>query len=75
MAIAPSTQAGKVIGAWLAAQASVDESEAAVQHVTDLLRHKLGLKFTLFAAIANLFGRRQGQRRAAIKVSFSADGT
>jgi PPOX class probable F420-dependent enzyme len=74
VSIAPSNQAGKVSSAWLPAQASVDESEAAVQHVTALLRQKLGFKFTLFSAIGNLTGRRQGQRRTAIKVTLSADG-
>ncbi len=69
--VAPSKRFGDVTGTWLTAQAFVDESEAAVQHVVTLLRKKLGFGFMLFGIIEGLIERRKGQRRVSIKISLS----
>jgi PPOX class probable F420-dependent enzyme len=67
--IAPCSRFGKITGEWMPAQATVDASAAAVEHVERLLRRKLGFGFLLFATIEKLIERRKGQRRVAIKVS------
>ena len=53
--IAPCTASGAITGEWLEARASVDDSDAAVQHVVSLLRAKMGFRFraeTAFSARA-----------------------
>jgi hypothetical protein len=72
--IAPCTRFGKVTGEWTAAHASVDDSDAAVQHVVALLRQKLGFGFIVFGTIERLIERLKGQRRVSIKVSLSENG-
>jgi len=68
--IAPCTRFGKVTGEWTAAHASVDDSNAALQHVVALLRKKLGFGFIVFGTVERL----KGQRRVSIKVSLSENG-
>lgn len=46
--IAPCKRFGDVTGEWKAAQASVDDSDGAVQHAVTLLRQKLGFGFIVF---------------------------
>ncbi len=72
--IAPCTRFGEVTGEWIEAQASVDDSDAAVQKVVALLRQKLGFGFTLFGMIEGLIERRKKQHRVSIKVSLSENG-
>jgi PPOX class probable F420-dependent enzyme len=65
--IAPCKRFGEVTGEWTAAQASVDDSDDAVQHVVTLLRQKLGLGFIVFGMIERL----SGQHRVSIKISLT----
>ncbi|MEI7845256.1 MAG: PPOX class F420-dependent oxidoreductase [Chloroflexota bacterium] len=67
--IAQCNRFGEVTGEWTEAQASVDDSDAAVQHVVSLLRQKLGFVFIVFGMIEGLIERLKGQRRVSIKVS------
>ncbi len=67
--IAPCKRFGKVTGEWMAAQASVDDSVAAVQHVEVLLSRKLGFQFTLFHLIDRLMDRWKGSHRVCVKIS------
>ena len=69
--IAPCKRFGEVTGEWTVAQASVDDSDGAVQHVVTLLRQKLGFVFIVFWMVERLIERRKGQRRVSIKVSLS----
>jgi len=72
--IAPCKRFGKVTGEWIPAQASVDDSAAAVRHVVVLLRRKLGFGFIVFWIIEELIGRLRGLHRVSLKVSFSENG-
>ena len=69
--IAPCKRFGEVTGEWTAAQASVDDSDDAVQHVVTLLRQKLGLGFIVFGMIEGLLERMSGQHRVSIKISLT----
>ena len=69
--IAPCKRLGKVTGKWMAAQASVDDSAAAVRHVETLLRRKLGFVFAAFELMDRLRDRLTGKQRVSIKVSLS----
>jgi len=69
--IAPCKRFGKVTGKWMTAQASVDDSAAAVRHVEALLRRKLGLVFAVFGLMDRLRDRLTGKQRVSIKVSLS----
>jgi uncharacterized protein len=66
--IAPCRRFGSVTGEWLSAQASVDDSAAAMRHVEILLGRKLGFEFTLFRLIDRLIDRRKGSHRVCVKV-------
>ena len=72
--IAPCTRSGEITGEWLAAQASIDPSEAALQHVVSLLRGKLGFSFNIFKTIEGLIGALMGKQRVSIAISFSQNG-
>ncbi len=67
--IAPCQRFGKVTGEWMAAQASVDDSAAAVRHVETLLSRKLGVGFAIFRLIDRLRDRWRGSHRVCVKVS------
>ena len=67
--IAPCKRFGKVTGEWMAAQASVDDSAAAVQHIEVLLRRKLGFGFAVFRLIDRLRDRWKGSHRVCVTVS------
>ena len=67
--IAPCKRFGKVTGEWMEAQASVDDSAAAVRHVEVLLGQKLGFEFAVFRLIDRLRDRWRGSHRVCIKVS------
>lgn len=69
--IAPCQRFGEITGEWTTAQASVDESEAAVAHVATLLRQKLGFEFLLFGTIEKITERLKGERRVSVRLSFS----
>ena len=69
--IAPCKRFGKVTGEWMAAQASVDDSAAAVRHVETLLLRKLGFVFAVFGLMDRLRDRLTGKQRVSIKVSLS----
>ena len=69
--VAPCKRFGKVTGKWMAAQASVDDSAAAVRHVETLLRRKLGFVFAVFGMMDRLRDRLTGKQRVSIKVSLS----
>lgn len=62
--IAPSKADGTVVGEWLVAAASVDDSERALQRIKALMRKKYGLSFDLFAFI----GKLQRAKYASVKV-------
>jgi uncharacterized protein len=72
--IASCKRFGEATGEWTEAQASVDDSDTAVQHVVSLLRQKLGFGFIMFGMIEGLIERLKGQRRVSIKVSLSENG-
>jgi len=69
--IAPCKRFGNVTGEWMAAQASVDDSAAAVRHVETLLLRKLGFVFAVFGLMDRLRDRLTGKQRVSIKVSLS----
>ena len=69
--IAPCNRFGKITGKWIAAQASVDNSIAAVRHVEVLLSRKLGLEFAVFRLIDRLRDRWKGSHRVCIRVSLT----
>lgn len=72
--IAPCKRFGKVTGEWMAAQASVDDSAAAVRHVETLLRRRLGFGFAMFRLIDRLRDRWKGSHRVCVKVSLIQNG-
>jgi PPOX class probable F420-dependent enzyme len=67
--VAPCKRFGKITGEWMAAQALVDDSAAAVRHVETLLRRKLGLGFAVFRLVDRLRDRWKGSHRVCVKVS------
>ena len=67
--IAPCKRFGKVTGEWIAAQASVDDSVAAVRHVEVLLSQKLGFQFAVFCLIDRLRDRWKRSHRVCVKIS------
>ena len=67
--IAPCKRFGKVTGEWIAAQASVDDSVAAVRHVEILLGQKLGFQFAVFCLIDRLRDRWKRSHRVCVKIS------
>jgi PPOX class probable F420-dependent enzyme len=67
--IAPCKRFGEVTGEWMAAQASVDDSAAAVRHVEVLLSRKVGFWFAVFRLIDRLRDRWRGSHRVCVKVS------
>ena len=69
--IAPCKRFGDVTGEWIEAQASMDDSAAAVRHVETLLRRKLGLVFAVFGLMDRLRDQLTGKQRVSIKVSLS----
>ncbi len=69
--ITPCKRFGEVTGEWMAAQATVDDSAAAVRHVEGLLGRKLGFGFAMFRLIDRLRDRLRGSQRVSIKVSLS----
>lgn len=69
--VAPCKRRGEVIGAWMAAQASVDSSSDAVKHVEDLLRQKIGFGFTIFWVVEKVIEWARKENRVAIKVSLA----
>ena len=69
--IAPCKRFGEVTGEWMAVQASVDDSAAAVRHVESLLVRKLGFVFVVFGLMDRLRDRLTGKHRVSIKVSLS----
>ena len=69
--IAPCKRFGEVTGEWVTAQASVDDSPAAVRHVEELLRRKLGFGFMVFGLIDGIRDRQRGARRVCLKVSLN----
>jgi PPOX class probable F420-dependent enzyme len=71
--IAPCKRFGEVTGEWMAAQASVDDSAAAVRHVEALLSRKLGFVFAVFRLIDRLRDRWRGSHRVCVRVSSISD--
>ena len=69
--IAPCKRFGEVTGEWITAQASVDDSPAAVRHVEELLRRKVGFGFIVFGLIDGIRDRRSGAQRVCLKVSLN----
>lgn len=67
--IAPSKADGTVVGEWIAAAASVDESEMALQHVKTLMHKKYGLSFDLFGFL----GKLQRTKYASVKVEMMSE--
>ncbi len=67
--IAPCTRFGKITGEWVDAQATIDRSPEALQHVETLLRKKIGFFFALFQFIDGVRDRRKGSSRVCIKVA------
>ena len=67
--IAPCKRLGELTGEWVAAQASVDDSSAAVRHVETLLGRKLGFGFAVFGLIDRLRDSWRGSHRVCVKVS------
>jgi len=67
--IAPCKRFGKVTGEWIAAQASVDDSVAAVRRVEVLLSQKLGFQFAVFCLIDRLRDRWKRSHRVCVKIS------
>ncbi len=68
VSIAPCKRFGEVTGEWMAAEASVDDSAAAVRHVEMLLGRKLGFVFAVFRLIDGLRDRWRGSHRVCLKV-------
>jgi len=69
--VAPCKRFGTITGEWVAGQASVDDSAAAVRNVEILVGRKLGLVFAMFGLMDRLRDRLGGKRRVSIKVSLS----
>jgi uncharacterized protein len=69
--IAPCQRFGEVTGAWVTAQAMVDDSAAAVQHVESLLSKKLGFGYAVFRLIDQVRDWQRGSHRVCVKVSLN----
>ncbi len=69
--VAPCTRFGRVTGDWFEARASVDASPAAVKRVEDLLKQRLGFRFTLFQRVDGIRDNRRGSSRVCLTVSFA----
>jgi len=67
--IAPSKADGTVVGEWLPASASVDDSDPALQRLQALMRKKYGLSFALF----ELIGKFQRAKHAAVQVKVMSE--
>ncbi len=67
--IAPCTRFGAVTGEWVAAQASIDDSAATLQHIEKLLGKKLGFGYAIFRFIDGVRDRSRGSHRVCVKVS------
>ena len=65
--VVPSTAAGEPRGEWVSAQAVVDDSPEAVQHVESLMKKKYGLLFLLFRGQAN----RKKAKSTTLKISLA----
>lgn len=63
--VAPSRGDGTVLGAWLPAAASCDDSPEAQQHVRGLMAKKYGLGFQFFA----LYGKLRKAHYTTLKVT------
>ena len=61
IALAPCTMRGKVTGVWLAATATVDDTDATLDHVTDLIASKYGLEYKLFTMFKSKESVKQGR--------------
>ncbi len=64
--LAPSRGDGVVLGAWVPANASQDDSAEAVNHVRALMTKKYGLMFQLFG----FWGRLRKVKYTTLKVEF-----
>ena len=69
--IAPCQRFGEITGEWMSAHASIDDSDAAIQHVTTLLRQKLGFEFVPFSMIEKVMDKLKGHHRVCIKIALS----
>lgn len=69
--IAPCKRMGEVTGEWVTAEATIDNSAAAVRHVEQLLRQKLGLIFALFKVVDGLIDWWKGARRTCVIISWN----
>jgi PPOX class probable F420-dependent enzyme len=67
--IAPCKRFGEVTGESVEAQASVDDSAAAVRHVERLLSQKLGFGYAVFRLIDQVRDWQRGSHRVSVKVS------
>lgn len=65
--VVPSTAAGEPRGEWVSAQAVVDDSPEAVQHVESLMKKKYGFLFLLFRGKAN----RKKTKSTTLKISLA----
>jgi PPOX class probable F420-dependent enzyme len=64
--IAPAKGDGTPVGEWVAAQASLDESPAALEQVRGLMGKKYGFSFSMFAILGKL--RRSQYTRVKIQL-------
>jgi PPOX class probable F420-dependent enzyme len=62
--IAPCESNGKLLGDWMPATASVDDSDAAVQRLSGMMGKKYGFMYTLFG----LLGRMRKSKYTCIKI-------
>lgn len=65
--IAPSKADGTPLGEWVAAKACSDDSPAAIDHITQLMRKKYGFSFMLFRWLGML--RREKHTSFRIQVT------
>ena len=66
--VVPSKADGEPIGDWVDAKATADESDAALNFTTKLMRKKYGLAFLGFA----LFGKLRKAKYTSLKLEFDA---
>ncbi len=52
--IAPCKGNGALVGTWVPATASVDDSSTAIAHVKELMQRKYGFPFSIFALMGKL---------------------
>ncbi len=67
--IAPCKRFGEVNGEWIAADATIDSSPAALKHVETLLRQKVGFSFLIFMLIDKIRDLRKKSQRVCVKLS------